>query len=177
MDRTRTRAFRDLSDPKACMVPLYHSSSKRYYLRLLGYIVDLCVCNSWLLYKGDCKALEVPPMPFKNFRLDISSSARNKKGMQSKVTRASLSRQEVPLPSHGQRCEVPRMEKLQDATSLHLPCHVTMRQTCKHCSHKNAIHRSGYSALSKYELATLAAAPGGCEQLQPTPMNTIVQYL
>ncbi|MPC24315.1 hypothetical protein E2C01_017396 [Portunus trituberculatus] len=75
-------------------------------------------------------------MPLKNFRLDISNSARNK------VTWDSLSRQEVPLPSRDQWCEVLSVEKRHDATSLHLSHHVTMRQTCKHCCGKNAIHKS-----------------------------------
>lgn len=43
-------------------VILYKISMRvhRYYLKLFSYILDLCICNAWVLYKYDCcKSLEV----------------------------------------------------------------------------------------------------------------------
>lgn len=111
-------------------------------MRLFGYILDLCICNSWIWYERDCSATKSTPMPLKDFRLDIYKGAMSYKKVVPKVTRTSLARVEVPLPKRGQRAEVPSVEKRQDATALHLPHHVTMRQTCKYCSHKGAIQRS-----------------------------------
>ena len=31
--------------------------ARRWYLRLFGYVIDLCTTNAWILYKRDCKAM------------------------------------------------------------------------------------------------------------------------
>ena len=59
---------------KSDMLVHFHRTpmkSKRWYLRLFGYIIDLCVVNAWLLYKRDLMALKESYMPLKNFRLQI----------------------------------------------------------------------------------------------------------
>lgn len=55
--------------------------SKRWYFPILGYLLDLAVVNSYLLYRRDNKLLDVPPKDInfkcaKDFRLSISSSLR-----------------------------------------------------------------------------------------------------
>ena len=116
--------------------------SKRYYMRLFGYVIDLIICNAWLLYKRDCQALDENAVPLKKFRMDISSHLRISPDNPFRVTRASTSREDVPLPRRGQRAARPSPEERMDATKLHMPLHVDMRQTCKLCSHKGTIHRS-----------------------------------
>uniref|UniRef100_A0A3P9ISN6 PiggyBac transposable element-derived protein domain-containing protein n=1 Tax=Oryzias latipes TaxID=8090 RepID=A0A3P9ISN6_ORYLA len=63
----------DLSD---MLVHLYKipAKSKRWYLPLFGYIIDLCVTNSWLVYKRDCDLLKQKPMSLKKFRLAVAHS-------------------------------------------------------------------------------------------------------
>ena len=115
--------------------------ARRWYMRLFGYALDLCVCNAWILYKRDCKALGEKPMALKFFRLDISRFARCQKGMVTRVTRTSP---EGPLmvPRRGQRAQLPPDQRRYDATKLHMPSFVSNRQTCKHCSNKSDVHRS-----------------------------------
>lgn len=116
--------------------------AKKYYMRLFAYILDLIVCNAWILYKRDCLALQCKCMPLKRFRLDISTWLRSFKMSTTRVTRTSLGTRDVPLPRRGQKAILPTVEARQDATSLHMPKHVEMRQTCKYCSNKDHIHRS-----------------------------------
>ncbi|MPC72636.1 hypothetical protein E2C01_066948 [Portunus trituberculatus] len=51
---------------------------RRYYLSLFGYVVDITMCNAWLLYKRDCKVLETTNMPLKDYSLNVSKSLRCK---------------------------------------------------------------------------------------------------
>ena len=59
------------------LISLYHTPlrTKRYYLRIFAYMIDLCVCNSWLLDRQDTKLLgQTYKMPLKKFRLRIATS-------------------------------------------------------------------------------------------------------
>ena len=51
-------------------------------------------------------------------------------------------RDNITLPRRGQKAELPSVSVIQDATTMHLPIHVDMRQTCKFCSKTGQIHRS-----------------------------------
>lgn len=46
----------DLAD---MLVSLYRIPlrTKRYYLRIFAYLIDLCICNAWLLARRDAKLL------------------------------------------------------------------------------------------------------------------------
>ena len=116
--------------------------AKKYYMRLFAYILDLIICNAWILYKRDCLALQCDSQPLKDFRLDISFWLRSFKTPITKVTRSSLGTRDIPLSKQGQRAVLPTIQSRQDATSLHMPKHVEMRQTCKFCSGKGHVHRS-----------------------------------
>lgn len=116
--------------------------TKRYYMKLFGYILDLITCNAWILFKRDCMALNVTFMPLKDFRLDVSSAIKSQRAESTRLSRGALERSSVPLPKRGQRADIPNVAQRQDATKLHLPTHVKMRQTCKHCSNSKNIHRS-----------------------------------
>ena len=115
--------------------------ARRWYMRLFGYTIDLCVCNAWILYKRDCSAMGEKPMPLKFFRLDISRFARCHKTMGTRLTRASPN-QPVPIPSRGIRAQIPNAQQRYDTSKPHLPVFVSTRQTCKQCSTKATIHRS-----------------------------------
>ena len=116
--------------------------ARRWYIRLFGYAVDLCICNAWLCYKRDCVALNEKPMPLKIFRLDISRFARCQQNLRPRVTRLSSNPGAQTPPQRGQRAIMPTLATRFDPTKLHLPKFVPNRQTCKHCSTKGDIHRS-----------------------------------
>ncbi|KAJ4945478.1 hypothetical protein JOQ06_023163 [Pogonophryne albipinna] len=56
------------------LVHLYKTPAKarRWYIPLFGYMLDLSVANSWLVYKRDCGLLNKKPMPLKRFRLETA---------------------------------------------------------------------------------------------------------
>ena len=130
-------------DKSDMLTHLYKSPmrARRWYMRLFGYALDLCVCNAWILYKRDCKALGEDPTPLKNFRLDISRFARCQKAMVTRVTRTTPDTPLV-LPRRGQRSEPITDQCRFDASKMHLPVFVKNRQTCKLCSRKDDIHRT-----------------------------------
>uniref|UniRef100_A0A672YEF1 PiggyBac transposable element-derived protein domain-containing protein n=1 Tax=Sphaeramia orbicularis TaxID=375764 RepID=A0A672YEF1_9TELE len=63
----------DLSD---MLVHLYKTpaKSRRGYVPLFGYMLDLCIANSWLLYKRDNGLLNEKLMSLKRFRLAVAHS-------------------------------------------------------------------------------------------------------
>ena len=64
-------------DKSDMLVQLYKTpmKSKRWYLRLFAYCIDVSIVNAWLLYRWDCASLKQKWVPLKNFRLDVYSSA------------------------------------------------------------------------------------------------------
>uniref|UniRef100_A0A3P9CMK6 PiggyBac transposable element-derived protein domain-containing protein n=1 Tax=Maylandia zebra TaxID=106582 RepID=A0A3P9CMK6_9CICH len=63
----------DLSD---MLVHLYKTPAKstRWYLPLFGYMLDLSIANSWLVYKRECGQLNQKPITLKRFRLAVAPS-------------------------------------------------------------------------------------------------------
>lgn len=45
------------------------AKSRRWYIPLFGYILDLCISNFSLVYKRDCGLLNEKPAPLKSFCL------------------------------------------------------------------------------------------------------------
>ena len=126
-------------DKSDMLVHLYRTpmKSKRWYLRLFGYIIDVCVVNAWLLYKRDSMALKESYMPLKNFRLQISACCRAYKPtlgrhlrMQA-VGHGDSTGVQMPSPVKGQRCVLPDEAVRYDKSLGHFPITVD-RQTCKH---------------------------------------------
>ena len=150
------------------LVHLYRTplKSKRWYLRLFGYVIDVCIVNAWLLYKRDCKALKESFMPLKNFRLQISSFCRAAKptlGRQLRMqaaARADVTGVRIPSPRKGQRCVMPDEAVRYDVSLGHYPI-VVDRQTCEYCSHKNHVMRSNV-ACSVCKLHLCLKANSNC---------------
>ncbi|XP_057687682.1 uncharacterized protein LOC130913594 isoform X1 [Corythoichthys intestinalis] len=88
MPKRRFMLFRgiDLSD---MLVHLYKTPAKstRWYFPLFGYALDLCISNSWLVYKRDCGLLKEKPIPLKMFRLDVSHTLKQVNKPASRVGR------------------------------------------------------------------------------------------
>ncbi|KAK3885604.1 hypothetical protein Pcinc_010195 [Petrolisthes cinctipes] len=114
--------------------------SRRWYIRLYGYVVDLCISNAWVLYKRDAIALLEKPMPLKNFRLEISTFALSYKNRPARMIRNTP--EPFVLPKRGQRTSLPSDNLRYDFSKFHCPEIVKQRMTCKFCSTKDDLHRS-----------------------------------
>lgn len=139
-------------DKSDMLVHLYRTpmKSKRWYMRLFAYCLDLSVTNAWLSYRRDCKSLgETKGLCLKDFRIELFHFARNTKPL---ITRRHRSltgspgnspspQPTLPKPIRGQRSAVPERSVRFDSTLMHLPDYLT-RQTCKQCSRKGHIIRS-----------------------------------
>ena len=146
-------------DKSDMLVQLYRTpmKSKKWYMRLFAYCLDLCVCNAWLCYRRDCSALgEEKTMTLKNFRLELFKFASSRKPnihhrrprSSSVVPAASSSsddsRQatpERPKPIRGHRSHTPSPNVRFDVSLQHIPVFEN-RQTCKHCSKQGHVIRS-----------------------------------
>ncbi|XP_068240232.1 piggyBac transposable element-derived protein 3-like [Palaemon carinicauda] len=128
-------------DKRDSLTHLYKNllKAKRYYMRLFASPLDFIICNVWILYKRDFLTLHANPKPLKDACVDISNWFRSFKKSTFKITRNFLGIRDFSPPKRGQRSVLPNVE---NATTLHMPKHVIMRQTCKYCSVAGHIHRS-----------------------------------
>ena len=131
-------------DKSDMLVHLYKTPMKarRWYMKLFGYVLDVCICNAWLLYKRDCIALKENHMPLKMFRLDISRYARCQKTMNPRTTRLSMNHEPMHIAKRGQKTSLPHETQRYEPKEWHMPVYVSNRQTCKHCSKKEDVHRT-----------------------------------
>ncbi|XP_069959989.1 piggyBac transposable element-derived protein 3-like [Cherax quadricarinatus] len=140
-------------DKSNMLVHLYKTpmKSKRWYMRLFAYVLDVAVVNAWLLYCRDCRSLNMPCTPLKLFRLEISVTARSKG---QKVNRTSMRRSrdspstslvhsnddlsnvEYPSAFQYQRAERPDDSVRLDKQLGHWPV-LGKLLSCKFCSKKN----------------------------------------
>ena len=69
-------------DKSDMLVHLYHTpmKSKRWYMRMFPYVIDISLTNAWLIYKRDCNALgDGNGMPLKDFRTQVFRDASSQK--------------------------------------------------------------------------------------------------
>ncbi|XP_070817945.1 piggyBac transposable element-derived protein 3-like [Chaetodon trifascialis] len=136
-------------DKSDMLVHLYHSpmKSKRWYMRLFVYAIDVSLTNAWVIYKRDCKALGVDGLSLMNFRIQVFRSASTQRPVMPRPRRSSASQLSlntsvhVPQPVRGHRSHTPHTSVRFDLSLFHAPLYTT-RQTCKHCSRKGRILRS-----------------------------------
>ncbi|MCJ8740469.1 hypothetical protein PDJAM_G00059200 [Pangasius djambal] len=119
----------DLSD---MLINLYKSpmKSKRWYLPLFGYILDLSICNAWLVYKRDCTLLDANPLPLKKFRLSVANTLKsvNKPAKVGQPLSVSTSLSNRPKPRSSQ----PPPDVRYDGYG-HWPVYTYQRGRCKLC--------------------------------------------
>lgn len=65
-------------DKANSLLGLYRTPSRarRWYYGIFTYLLDMCVVNSWLVYKNDCSLLKKKPVSLKNFRMEVARSLR-----------------------------------------------------------------------------------------------------
>ena len=117
--------------------------ARRWYIPIFGYLIDLCICNAWLVYKHDCKFLNEKNVGLKEFRLDIATAFLQNKitARSTRLSSASLTL-DCPTPRQGQRLPAPSDNVRFDRTLNHLPVFTSQRLTCKFYSRQNNLHRT-----------------------------------
>ena len=146
-------------------------------MRLFGYAIDLCVCSTWIIYKRDCLAMKENPMLFKNFRLDVSTSARCKKTLGSRHTRSSPSpAQPLPIPlipRQGMRAQIPDTQQCYNNSRPHLPIYVKTARSARNAPPRNPFTvPDGFAKCAKLPSAyQRPATASGCSTSPPAQQN------
>ncbi|XP_030018215.1 piggyBac transposable element-derived protein 3-like isoform X4 [Sphaeramia orbicularis] len=107
--------------------------SKRWYMQLFAFAIDVSLTNAWIMYKRDCKALAMDAMSLKNFRIEVFRAASSQKPLVSRPRGASISQGinplvDVPTPIRGHRSHIPDDCVRFDVSLFHAPVY-TSRQT------------------------------------------------
>lgn len=118
------------------LVALYRINlrAKRYYLRIIFHLIDICVVNGWLLYKRHCQQRKEKHMPLVHFRLEIANAllqsgkvVKRKRGRPSNEVDNS-----VEPPRKRSVCPAPVNDVRFDQIG-HWPVHNSNKQRCKLC--------------------------------------------
>ncbi|XP_068424540.1 piggyBac transposable element-derived protein 1-like isoform X2 [Clinocottus analis] len=121
--------------------------SRRWYMRLFAYCIDVSLTNAWLMYRRDCKALGVKSQSLKGFRFSVFRAAGSPSPVTSSSGKSSLasdsltSTADIPKPVRGHRRHTPNDAERFNLSLFHAPVYAN-RQTCKYCSRKGNIIRS-----------------------------------
>ncbi|KAK9980141.1 hypothetical protein ABG768_013525 [Culter alburnus] len=109
------------------------AKSRRWYIPLFGYILDLFIANYWLVYKRDCGLLNEKAMPLKRFRLAVAHSLNQVNKPASKVGRPSSS-SPSPKKHYTPRPSLPKPQPDVRHDSLgHWPQHCDKQEWCNYC--------------------------------------------
>jgi len=120
------------------LVELYRTENKvkRYYLRIVHHLLDMCAVNAWLLYRHHCKQLNI--VKYKSMLQFKSDTAEGllragKDKLKKQKGRPSL-RTPTP-PTKRRRLFAARpSEDVRFDNVDHWPNPTDERQRCKHCS-------------------------------------------
>ncbi|XP_039537279.1 piggyBac transposable element-derived protein 2-like isoform X2 [Pimephales promelas] len=121
----------DLSD---MLVHLYKTpmKSRRWYLPLFGYIIDVSIVNAWLMYKRDCSILKQKPMPLKKFRLSVAATLKGADKVPARVGRPPGAKHKPQVRRPNPRVLHPTQEVRYDGVG-HWPTFGTQRGRCNLC--------------------------------------------
>ncbi|KAI5693351.1 hypothetical protein M8J76_013589 [Diaphorina citri] len=105
----------DLSD---MLLEIYRIDIKnrKWYLRLVYYVIGVAIVNSWIIYREDCKQLEVKPMQLLQFHTSIGKSLLSKKKQRKQGHPISRGRSIIPN-THTTRTHI--------STSVEIECRPT----------------------------------------------------
>lgn len=140
----------DLSD---MLVSLYRTEigTKRFYIRVFYYFLDVSVVNAWLLYRKHCRKVGVPQKNIKKllqFRADIAQVlvlSTNyplvaKRGRPSASPASSIDSRTIRTPTSVRRSVAPPLDIVRQH-GFHLPKHTTKKQRCFHCKVRKSFSR------------------------------------
>ena len=125
---------------------LYSSplKSRRWYIPIFGYILDVSISNAWLLYKRDCLLTKEKNMPLKDFRIELSSSLLQSSEPIPRALRVARSSPNIraSVALRGRKVTRPSDSFHFDTGKGHLPVFSRQRRACQHYSSQNNLHRS-----------------------------------
>lgn len=122
---------------------------RRWYLRILYYLIDLSLVNGWLLYRRHLTQKQEKYMPLLDFRVqvedalikvgkqaDLNSRKRGRPSLEDDPT----SHQAAPPPPPLQRISAPSVDVRLDRCN-HFPIHAEKRGRCRLC-------KNGYTQMA-----------------------------
>lgn len=98
-------------DKNNCLVSLYRGpcKSRRWYLPIFFYFLDMCVSNAWLLFRSEQKGTE-KSIPLKNFRLQLAAGLlhcgkekRKRKAVDNLTPKEKIRIPRAPIPDVASR--------------------------------------------------------------------------
>lgn len=125
----------DLND---MLVELYRINIKvrRYYLRIIFHIIDVCIVNSWLLYRRHHKQLNLSTkiIPLLNFKVEISHALLS--SGQDKMKKRGRPSNDVPTyqpPTKKYKIAPRPTDDVRFDSVDHWPLPTADKQRCKNC--------------------------------------------
>lgn len=124
-------------DLHGMLVSLYRINIRvrRYYLRVVFHLLDMCAVNAWLLYRKQCKRNSINHKPFVSFKLEIANALltagkinERKKG---RPTLEAIENQ-IPVRNTKSKAPMPVADARYDALD-HWPEHKEQKSRCKLC--------------------------------------------
>ncbi|KAK4310285.1 hypothetical protein Pmani_018104 [Petrolisthes manimaculis] len=117
-------------DKNDMLVHLYHTpmKSKRWYLKLFAYAIDVSLTNVWIMYKRDCKALAEDSMPFQSFKIQVFMSAAGSRPVSLRNPEPLRNVLDMPKPVRGHRAITPGNSMRFDRTLFHGQCMLNARR-------------------------------------------------
>lgn len=132
----------DLND---MLVALYRTKTrvKRFYLKIVYHMLDICIVNAWMLYRRDCVACKIAN--FKKlivFRSEIGHSLLKcysiirKRGRpsSSREPTPTISRENTPTPTRKRPVVARPIYDVRYDENGHWPVHIEPKQRCRQCS-------------------------------------------
>ena len=127
----------DLADMLISLYRTQITTKKRWYLKIIFHLVDICKVNRWLLYRRYCEQESVARKNQKPLLSFITELAHALRQSQKPVCsgRPSKKRSLSPLPKVGNKAAVPKpLPDVRYDTIDHFPDFAEKRGRCRHCS-------------------------------------------
>ena len=118
----------DLMD-MLCSLYKYKLRSKRWYIYIFYHTLTIALVNAWLLYRRDCKILNIRAMPLRKFQAmvafalcNVNKPQRGRRSIESARKKRKKSVNPAPV------------EDVQFDGVDHLPIYAEKRQRCRKCT-------------------------------------------
>ncbi|XP_065584326.1 piggyBac transposable element-derived protein 3-like [Artemia franciscana] len=138
-----------------------HLRTRKWYMRIFWWLIDTTVCNSWLLFRSDVKALTLrrdEPMILRTFRSEVAAGLYASARVMPQLRRGGPSADVEASPSPIRSLNRIRTAMSAQADGLdHWPKKTDKQSRCKEC-------KSGYTTFEceKCELPLCLTAKSNC---------------
>lgn len=150
----------DLSD---MLVALYRTDmgTKRYYIRVFHYFLDVTVANAWLLYRKHCELADVPNKNIKkllDFRAEVARvliltsnyPLVAKRGRPSHSPATSLDSEQMRTPTSTKRRSIAPPADIVRQHNFHLGRYMPKKQRCFNCKDRKSFSHIMCVKCNKY---------------------------